>query len=764
MSDEELRFSVDSLLLGEIGERLVTKDYIALAELVKNAYDADAPSLTIKFLDVIPDEISPCSAIEISDTGNGMNFEQVINFWMRIATDNKLRSPESPKYGRRKAGSKGIGRFACARLARKLILETTGLRKKSDLKEPDTWDYTTVTFEWEKYEPGTILTTIPNNYTTKKLSKASTGTTLRLIGLRDSWSQNDFDIMRRQILGLSVASGARRSNFKEDPGFQVSLDAPNFEKGQGLLSDQVMDAGWGRLRGSVAKDGTVTLKLEALKIDPPATFDLPDKIPELVGTHFDVAIIWNKKEYNRDNKTLALYSIGEIFREWSGIKVFLDGFRIYPYGDIGDDWLGIERRQARSIGKTDKIFEKVCKNFGIDETRALLNQPKNQNLLGKIFVTNSLGAKFDVLINREGFVESDEVLKLKSLLQTAIEWITIYYDHFLYSFRHEKLIQTAKDFQTVNKSSSSLTNTEEKSPVIVDAAINVMERVFDDYKENVGPEKREEIAKQANTAIDVIHETISQMNRQITALRTMASAGALLLVLSHETKDMINKLSSIANSVKILTDNPRSYKKEELQALSTSIIETRDRLSDQLTLFGNVSRSVAATEKHRIKLYELASESISSFKGLSDEFNITINNAIDKDIYPAPMLKGEVYSIFINLLSNAVKATIAGHGHNIKIEAIQSLGNIALRFYDDGIGLSKEGQQSVLKTGLPDPENRLYKALAQRLGPTDSLSVGFGSGLGLTIIREILATYGQNLRFVETHLPWKTCVEVTLPL
>ena len=215
MSDNELRFSVDSLLLEEIGERLVTKDYIALAELVKNAYDADAPSITIKFINAYPDENEVNCEIEIIDTGNGMNLQQITDYWMRIATNNKLRNPRSSKFGRHKAGSKGIGRFACARLARKLVLETTGLSEKSNPAEPDKWDHTIVTFEWEKYEPGTILTGIPNNYTTETLKVAKTGTILRLIGLRDSWSQNDFDIMRRQILGLSVASGARRPRFEE---------------------------------------------------------------------------------------------------------------------------------------------------------------------------------------------------------------------------------------------------------------------------------------------------------------------------------------------------------------------------------------------------------------------------------------------------------------------------------------------------------------------------------------------------------------------
>ena len=43
MSNQEtFQFAVDSALLGELGEKLVSTVHVALAELVKNAYDADA--------------------------------------------------------------------------------------------------------------------------------------------------------------------------------------------------------------------------------------------------------------------------------------------------------------------------------------------------------------------------------------------------------------------------------------------------------------------------------------------------------------------------------------------------------------------------------------------------------------------------------------------------------------------------------------------------------------------------------------------------
>ena len=44
-----LPFTIDAELLRELGERLVGKPHIALAELVKNSYDADATEVTIKF-------------------------------------------------------------------------------------------------------------------------------------------------------------------------------------------------------------------------------------------------------------------------------------------------------------------------------------------------------------------------------------------------------------------------------------------------------------------------------------------------------------------------------------------------------------------------------------------------------------------------------------------------------------------------------------------------------------------------------------------
>ncbi len=92
MDQESLEFTVDSQLLGELGERLVTRNYIALSELVKNAYDADATKIVIRFTNAKNGgPKSNNGEIILIDNGYGMTFQQVKDYWMRIATPYKAR-------------------------------------------------------------------------------------------------------------------------------------------------------------------------------------------------------------------------------------------------------------------------------------------------------------------------------------------------------------------------------------------------------------------------------------------------------------------------------------------------------------------------------------------------------------------------------------------------------------------------------------------------------------------------------------------------
>jgi HSP90 family molecular chaperone len=116
-----LKFTVDSALLEELGERLVDKPYIALAELVKNAYDADAGRVTIKF------NLGK-NRVVVADDGSGMTFDEFRSFWMCVGSTHKQQQRLSRRLKRLMTGSKGVGRFAVQLLAEELEIQTARSR------------------------------------------------------------------------------------------------------------------------------------------------------------------------------------------------------------------------------------------------------------------------------------------------------------------------------------------------------------------------------------------------------------------------------------------------------------------------------------------------------------------------------------------------------------------------------------------------------------------------------------------------------------
>ena len=101
----EVGFVFSSRFSQLIGRQLISNPIVAVSELVKNAYDADADNVSVEFHQLLSEK--PC--LSIIDDGDGMTFNDVKTKWMMVGTDNKVHTPFTPK-GRRKLGEKGIGR------------------------------------------------------------------------------------------------------------------------------------------------------------------------------------------------------------------------------------------------------------------------------------------------------------------------------------------------------------------------------------------------------------------------------------------------------------------------------------------------------------------------------------------------------------------------------------------------------------------------------------------------------------------------------
>ena len=142
----KLKFTVDSALLKELGEKLVETVHLALVELVKNSYDADATKVEIEFIKDKNNKLQ----IVVNDNGTGMNFEAIENYWMRIATTNKIDKKVSSVFGRPLTGAKGIGRFCYKRLGNHLTLITKKTKKKNLLGKQSKIENTEVEFPWSE--------------------------------------------------------------------------------------------------------------------------------------------------------------------------------------------------------------------------------------------------------------------------------------------------------------------------------------------------------------------------------------------------------------------------------------------------------------------------------------------------------------------------------------------------------------------------------------------------------------------------------------
>ncbi|MDR2409857.1 MAG: ATP-binding protein, partial [Bacteroidales bacterium] len=130
-----------------IGSDLIQDSYAAVIELVKNAYDADSPDVSIKF-QAVPGKKE--YEFIISDHGHGMSLGTIKGKWLVPSTNDKLERQISPS-GRIMQGSKGIGRYAAAILGNRLFLETVA----------ENGEMNTLTINWEDFKNAEFLDDVP---------------------------------------------------------------------------------------------------------------------------------------------------------------------------------------------------------------------------------------------------------------------------------------------------------------------------------------------------------------------------------------------------------------------------------------------------------------------------------------------------------------------------------------------------------------------------------------------------------------------------
>jgi len=746
----DLSFVVDSALLSELGERLVETDHLALAELIKNAYDADATGVTVALK---PDKQNK-SEIVIVDNGSGMTFSDVQNYWMRIATTNKVRNDVSKKYGRPKTGSKGIGRFSCRRLGNKLKLQTIGKDKNGK------YEKTEVTFNWEDYKPGTEVTKINCPGETTITKEGKTGTILIIQGGDyERWNQRSWNALKRQMVVLVANRGTKRQGFEEDPGFNITLLTDKFEDEVVTNPrEQLMKAGWGTLKIDVEKDGTLKCSLNAKKIGE-RSYTLTEAYPELAGTTAEIAILPDDKSQFRNTSVLSLGSLKKILLEWGGVFVKQRGFRIYPFGSPGDDWLYIDRDRGRRLGQTeyDVLRGLADRLKGVDSSRALLNMLSSYSYVGGVEVASPDMKYFEMKASREGFVGEECITVLRKAIRFAIDWSTIYRDYYLRLVEKEETEARRAEFEEAAKIKA-------EPGKIIETAAEYIKHEVQQISQKLPKEERQ-ASKAVIKASEAILQSDKSSKEELRHLRLVASTSSLLLIFTHDVSGLLGNLDQYVTSLSIIRGKLTGDVANKIGRMQEELGDMKHRFKELLEMTSLISVDSKRAKALEIALKDRVEKAIGCYKLVKQKYDIDINcDKIPNQLKTGEILEAELYSILLNVLSNSIKAVIAKGGNKrIMITAEKVNEGTKLNILDTGVGVDLKSSEELFVPFIADPHGKMYSLLEKKINPEDRYIVGMGSGLGLSIVRDIVNIHKGKIEFQPAKGEWQTNLEIILP-
>ncbi|HKZ03015.1 MAG TPA: ATP-binding protein, partial [Pyrinomonadaceae bacterium] len=430
----EVSFSIESRVIRELGERLVKQPDVALLELIKNAYDADATTCTVTY--------NYPKTILVEDSGHGMTQAEFLNGWMRIGTSSKEAKPTSPKFGRIISGEKGIGRFAVRYLGRKLDLSSVAFDAARGFNTQ-----LEASFDWPRFDRTVDLGTVKVPYTIRRAGESEAiGTTLTIHALRPT--TKDIDLRSVQTGSMGMVSPFRMllrhadevddlpespKDPIQDPGFQLILKSPAYEAEAINLAEAIL--GKYVFRCVVGLDnGRLKIRLYRRNQKKPH-IRINDRYDNSVGKLYaDIRFL-----PSRSGTFTDLPVDGRRARTWakdhSGVAVFDRNFRVSPYGKPGDDWLSLsgdvakrERDPKSSLAR--RHFPMNEETYKSTQLNYMLRLSYPDNLVGAVQVygvrSEEQGDSDHGLIaaaDREGFVANEAYDQLVDIVRGAAELI-----------------------------------------------------------------------------------------------------------------------------------------------------------------------------------------------------------------------------------------------------------------------------------------------------------------------------------------------------
>lgn len=659
----EISFKPQARIILQLGDQLIRSESIAILEIIKNAYDACANSVTISMNNIDKPEIAE---IIIEDDGFGMDYKLIKDVWLHPGTTHKKNIIEDTNFispcNRIPLGEKGIGRFGAHKLGEEIELIS---RKKDSLEAY-------LKIKWEDFDNDDLLEDIPINLIENNpeyFKGDKHGTKVIIKRLRTTWTRGAIRELYRAINSLN-------SPFEKLNSFKVLFKTNKPEWLMGLLKfDDIKDSALFIAKAKIKGNKITSLMYEFTPWSTMKELKYRKHVEENIEMAQKVYDESQKKKIFKDID-LSSSKIGEVeltalifdldtnvlslgvqdkkglkdyLRTNGGVRVYRDGVRVYDYGEPGNDWLSLDLDRVNFSGAW------ISNNLIIGAID--LKRLESRDLVEKT--------------NREGFVENDAFREFYSAIRFTLSRII-----------------TQRNIDK-DKLRGHYSNKSQKVPV-VGALQTLRDKVNKDLPEN---ETKDEILGMI-TEIELDYKTISEVY-----IRS-ASAGLSLSIVIHEIEKIIQELLWIVEaSSKTDTDSERikslTWHLGKLVDGYSGLIRRRSRKESDLK---QVVRNGLWNIEFRLKAHKIEVDSaFDLFKNFetkvkcSDSLIVgTIINIIDNSIWWMAYGKVQNRRLFIDIsdeLPGFISIIIADNGPGFNLPPEDMIKPFISNKNEGGIGI-----------------------------------------------------------------------------
>lgn len=701
---EPVPFAVDAALLRELGERLVGRPYIALGELIKNSYDADAGLVEIFLRD---------DKIILVDDGHGMTDAEFKNRWMRVGSPHKARELVSRRLKRPLTGSKGIGRLAVQFLGNDLQLWTRADRARaSKLFAKIDWD--TARREDLLTQATAQFGRVPGREPIQFAGGSRHGTVIEITDLNQEWNHQELTKLGQEIWMLRppFAPASRAA------GFDIALEAED-PAAIKLFDDQItayLDVAYATVKASLEEDRGAGLLRGVVRFRDGEQRRFEHRFPGLVAkAEIEVRVY---DIHGRQPRGLKVDDLRRYFSDWGGVHIYDGGFRLPYYGSREQDWLGIERDHAHRLS-TGATLVPASEQV----TNGLRFLPTTSRIFGQVSVSTQeerrkragagVQSVLQIQASRDRLVDNEAFQTLKKAVRYALDY---------YAF--SEAARRAKRSK------------EEHVPTA--AAVEQLAETADRVSQQLKPHDARDLRAAVEAVFEAEKASARAGDRQMRLLATLASAGASSLAYEHEVGKQLGRLDEIASQL-----DRRARVHRDLKPLAEDLGQWVDRANRARSLF-------APLLNDEQREAERALPALGTVRGIVEDLDFILQGVPVEVGVPAEMVLpraryAEWAAMFQNAFANSIAALRGTPEPRLAVVGGKAGRAESLRVLDNGAGIDLDRSEEYF-----EPFERGSEG-----------AVGPGSGLGLAIIRTLAGSIGINVRFVDPPEGWSTCLRIS---